>query len=404
MLSFPKMEKITRDATLVHLFLMFGYKAFSLYFPLFLIDRGLSLPQVGYSYLLIYLPLSLFAPIAGHLNHKINPAVLASIGILGYAVYSLGMILIVPQSSWGEFLFYLWQVLLGISSSLFFVSIRSILMGYRLENPDRSFGWFYSAPFYADAAAPIVGAFFIWQLGFSGVFLFSLLIYLATFVFCLASLRGPAKPLTDEGFSLTDSKNNYQKIFGTLQGRQILPVLSVSLAVLLLAGFYRAFFVLFLKDQLVWSQETVLIFMSLLSVLFLPLSFYLIGRLEKINSQQNVFRGGLTTGFFSIILGLFAPFLNFIGILILDLAKSASSLVCNSGRSGLLSKSLRAEPEEAGAIDTVFSPLGVALGALIAGLLIECLGYQSLFIGGGIFVIAVVGAAKIGFAKSAKIS
>ncbi|MDP2363757.1 MAG: MFS transporter, partial [Ignavibacteria bacterium] len=161
----PKIEKITKDATIVHFFLMFGYKTFSLYFPVFLIARGLSLPEVGYSYLLIYLPLSLFAPIAGHLNHKINPATLAAIGILGYAIYALGMILI--QS---PVLFYFWQVLLGISAALFFVSIRAILMGYPLENSDRSFGWFYSAPFYADAIAPAIGAFFIWKFGFVGVF------------------------------------------------------------------------------------------------------------------------------------------------------------------------------------------------------------------------------------------
>jgi predicted MFS family arabinose efflux permease len=47
-------------------------------------------------------------------------------------------------------------------------------------------------------------------------------------------------------------------------------------------------------------------------------------------------------------------------------------------------------PEEAGAVDTIFAPLGVALGALIAGLIIGSLGYQLLFLLGGIFLIAVV--------------
>ncbi len=400
MFSFPRIEKITRDATLVHLFLMFGYKTFSLYFPLFLVNKGLSLPEVGYSYLLIYLPLSLFAPIAGHLNHKINPAILAGWGVLGYAAYSLGMILIVPQSSWGVFLFYLWQILLGVSASLFFVSIRSILIGYPLENPDRSFGWFYSAPFYADAIAPIVGAFFIWRFGFNGVFIFSLILHLATFVFCLASLKNPAKTLVDEGFGIIDSKNNYQKIFQDLKRKAILPVVLISSAVLLLAGFYRAFFILFLKDQLVWSQETILVFTSVISVLFLPLSFFVIKRLEKANSEKNVFHGGLAVGFFSIIFGWLAPVLNFISVLFINLAKSASSLICNSGRSGLLSRNLKTEPEEAGAIDTVFSPLGVAFGAFISGLLIGFLGYQLLFILGGIFVIFVSILAKSAFAKS----
>jgi len=152
----PKIEKVTRDATISHFLLMFGYKLFSLYFPLFLVARGFSLPEVGYTYLLIYLPIALFAPFVGFLNHKINPAILASVGILGYGVYALGMILIRNPA-----LFYFWQVLLGISAALFFVSARAILISSPLENYDRAFGWFYSAPFYADALAPVLGALFI---------------------------------------------------------------------------------------------------------------------------------------------------------------------------------------------------------------------------------------------------
>jgi len=384
MFSLPKIEKITRDATLVHFFLMFGYKTFSLYFPLFLVARSLSLPEVGYSYLLIYLPLSLFAPIAGHLNHKINPAILAGLGILGYAVYALGMLLIQ-----GAILFYFWQVLLGISAALFFVSIRAILMGYPLENSDRSFGWFYSAPFYADAIAPAVGAFFIWRFDFAGVFVFSLILHLFTAIFCFIKLKKPAKPLIDNGFNLEDSQDNYKKIFKALKTKTVLPFLSVSFSVLLLAGFYRAFFVLFLKDQLVWSQELILIFISVFSVLFLPISFLLIKYLEKTNSEKNVFHGGLSAGLFSIIFGFALPILNFLSVLLINLARSAGSLICNSGRSGLVSRCLKTEPEEASALDTIFAPLGVAFGALISGLLISFLGYQSLFILGGIFVIFV---------------
>lgn len=57
---FPKIEKNTRDATISHFLLMFGYKLFSLYFPLFLVARNFSLPQIGYTYLLIYLPITIF--------------------------------------------------------------------------------------------------------------------------------------------------------------------------------------------------------------------------------------------------------------------------------------------------------------------------------------------------------
>ena len=72
---FPKIEKITRDATISHFFLMFGYKLFSIYFPLFLVAKNFSISQVGYTHFLIYLPIALFAPIIGFLNHKINPAI-----------------------------------------------------------------------------------------------------------------------------------------------------------------------------------------------------------------------------------------------------------------------------------------------------------------------------------------
>jgi len=385
----PKIEKVTRDATLTHFFLMFGYKLFSLYFPLFLVARGMSLPEVGYTYLLIYLSIVLFAPVAGFFNHKINPAILASLGILGYALYALGMIFIPSQIWWGSALFYFWQVLLGISAALFFVSARAVLIGSNLENYHRSFGWFYSSPFYADALAPAVGAFFIWQFGFLGVFLFSLILHLFNSIFCFTKLRKVARPLVAEDFKLENSRDNYQKIFQFLKRKTILPLLLISFSVLLLTGFYRAFFVLFLKDQLVWSQELIFIFVSVFSILFSPFSLLLIKHLEKISNEKNIFQGGLVTGFFSIIFGLALPVLNFFSVLIINLGKSAGALICNAGRSGLVFQNLKTEAEEAGAIDTIFSPLGVALGALISGLIIGFLGYQLLFILGGAFVVLI---------------
>ena len=136
MFFLPKIEKITRDATVIHFFLMFGYKLFSLYFPLFLVAKNFPIFQIGYTHFLIYLPIALFAPLVGFLNHRINPAILSSVGILGYGIYSLGMIL-----SHDLFIFYLFQVVLGISAALFFVSSRAILMGSKLENPERNFNF-----------------------------------------------------------------------------------------------------------------------------------------------------------------------------------------------------------------------------------------------------------------------
>ena len=69
--------------------------------------------------------------------------------------------------------------------------------------------------------------------------------------------------------------------------------------------------------------------------------------------------------------------------------------MCGSGRSGLLAQKLKKYPEEAGAIDTIFSPLGVALGSLISGLIIGFLGFGNLFILGGVFVIGILIIGKI---------
>ncbi len=380
----PKIEKVTRDVTITHFFLIFGYHIFSLYFPLFLVARGFSLPEVGYTYLLIYLPIALFAPVVGFFNHKINPAILATAGILGYGVYALGMILIQNLA-----LFYFWQVLLGISAALFFASARAILISAPLENYDRAFGWFYSAPFYSAAIAPVVGALFIWKFNFTGVFIFSIFLQFFTAIFCFTQLRKQKiKPL-DKFFNFQKFQKNYQKVFQKIKGRDILSPILISFSVLLLIGFYRAFFILSLKDVLSWSQNLILIFISVFSLLFLPTSLLIIKHLEKFISEKNIFRGGLIVGTLSILFGALIPILNFFYLLLINSVRSAGALLTNAGRSGLISQKLRENPEEAGAIDTIFSPLGAALGALISGVIIGFLGYQLLFILGGIFVVMV---------------
>jgi len=380
----PKIEKVTRDATITHFLLMFGYKLFSLYFPLFLIARGFSLPEVGYNYLLIYLPIALFAPLVGFFNHKINPAILATVGILGYGIYALGMILIRAPA-----LFYFWQVILGISAALFFVSARAILISSPLENYDRAFGWFYSAPFYADATAPAVGALFIWKFNFIGVFIFSLILQIFTAIFCFIQLKKQGiKPL-NKFFNFQRFKENYQKIFQKIKRRDVLSPISISFSVLLVSGFYQAFLVLFLKDLLHWSQNLILVFVSVFSFLFLPVSLLLINRLTRFKSEKNIFQGGIITGIFSILFGAMVPMINFFNILLINFGRVAGDLICNSGRSGLISQKLKENPEEAGAMDTIFSPLGIALGTLISGSIIGFLGFQLLFIFGGIFIIVV---------------
>jgi len=385
----PKIEKVARDATISHFSLMFGYKLFSLYFPLFLVARGMSLPEVGYTYLLIYLPIALISPLVGFLNHKINPATLASIGILGYSAYALGMILIRTPA-----LFYLWQVLLGISAAMFFVSVRAILISSRLENYDRAFGWFYTAPFYVDAIAPVVGAAFIWKFNFTGVFIFSLIIQFFTAIFCLSRLKKsyqktPHQKLRSGLGLVSNQVRLWCGIFHKIKEKNILFPILISFSILLIGGFYQAFFVLFLKDLLHWSQNLILIYNSISSLLFLPVSFFVIGLVARQKSERNIFQGSFIYGIFSALVGFLLSILNFWTILLIMIGQGFGGLMVGAGRSGLLSQKLKENPEEAGALDTVFSPLGVALGALISGTIIGFLGYQPLFILGGIFIITV---------------
>jgi MFS family permease len=377
---FPKIEKITRDTTLTHFFLMFGYKLFSLYFPLFLVAKNFSILQVGYTNFLIYLPIALFAPLIGFLNHKINPAILTSIGILGYGVYSLGMILF-PNL----FTFYIFQIILGISASLFFVSSRAILMGSKLENPDRAFAWFYSAPGYTDAFAPAIGALIIWKFGFVGVFVLSLIIEIFTAIFCFSQLRKKTAHLTDS-VQIKESGHNYLKVLRVIKGKNASSIIFTSFLVLMLGGFNNTFFVLFLKN-LGWSQNQILLFNSILSLVFLPISFWVIKQISKLSSEKNVALGSQVTGFFSILLGGLASILNFYYVFFIMLGKYIGGLMSGSGRSGFLTTKLKEYPEESAAVDTIFSPLATAAGALIGGLAISFLGYPLIFVFGGIFLI-----------------
>ncbi len=386
---FPKIEKITFNASVSHFFLMFGYKLFSLYFPLFLIAKGMSLPQVAYAFVLIYLPIAVFSPITGYLNHKINLWILIILGILGYAIYCLGMIFIESFA-----LFYFFQILLGISAAMFFVSMRKVLMAHKLENHNRAFAWFYSSPYYASAIAPIIGAILIYKFDFIAVFVVSLFIHFLNIIFCLVQLKNHTienivSSKKEKAICFAKVRENYQNVFKKLKQKIILIPILVCFSVLILSGFYRAFFVLFLRD-LGWSQDLILFFISLISFLFLPISFFTIKQIGKKDSESNIFQGSIITGILSIVLGGLGVFANFYSIFFVKFTQAISGLMFGSGRSGMLAKKLKQYPEEASAIDTIFSPLGVAIGSLLAGLIISFLGFNNLFIFGGVFVIIVV--------------
>ncbi|PIV43324.1 MAG: hypothetical protein COS26_00720, partial [Candidatus Nealsonbacteria bacterium CG02_land_8_20_14_3_00_40_11] len=104
----------------------------------------------------------------------------------------------------------------------------------------------------------------------------------------------------------------------------------------------------------------------------------------RFKSEINISWGSKIAGIFSILLGGLYSILNFYSVFIIMLGNSIGGLIADSGRSGLLSQKLKNYPEESAAVDTVFSPLATALGAVTGGFLISLLGYPLLFIFGGI--------------------
>jgi hypothetical protein len=158
-----------------------------------------------------------------------------------------------------------------------------------------------------------------------------------------------------------------------------------SFLVLILAGFNNTFFVLFLKN-LGWSQNQILIFNSLLSFIFLPISIWVIKQVAKFKSETNISRGSQITGIFSILLGGLVTILNFYYIFFIMIGKYIGGLMAGAGRSGLLSTKLKEYPEESAAVDTIFAPFATAVGAIIGGLIIGTLGYPLIFILGGVLI------------------
>ncbi|MCK9393261.1 MAG: MFS transporter [Candidatus Paceibacterota bacterium] len=375
-----KILGITENITLIHFLVMFGYKLFSLYFPLFLIQKNFSIIEIGYTNFLIYLSIAVSAPLVGYLNHKIKPYILISLGVLGYGVYSFLMI-----TSISFFWFYLSQILLGISAALFFVSSRNILMGTNQKKADGAFAWFYSAPSYADAIAPVLGALIIWKFGFFGVFGVALIIQLIASFYAYFSLKG--KPLgIMEDVSLKTSALKYKEIRNSMKLKGAGIFIFISFLVLIIAGFNNTFFILFLKS-LNWTQDQILIFNSLVSLAFLPISFVIAKRINKSSSEQNICLGSSAVGLFSILLGGLANILNFYSVFIISLSQSVGGLITSSGRSGLMSAKLKKYKEESAAIDTIFSPLSTAFGALLGGFLIASFDYSFIFMTGGLIIL-----------------
>ncbi|MBU4141668.1 MFS transporter [Patescibacteria group bacterium] len=386
----PRIEKATFDVSVVHFLLMFGYKIFSLYYPLFLISIGLSVIKVGWVYLLIYGTIAIAAIGANFWIHKINPAKAAAAGIFGYGVYALLML-----CNTGIAVFYAAQILLGISAALWLVSLKSIIIGSRPENYNQSFGWFYSSPEYASALAPAIGGLVIYKFGFAGVFALSVLIQFINGFYAYFKLRNiniagvetPGFSPKHQAFNLKKLKENYQMIFRSLKKDKITSfALAVIFIALILGGIYRPYFVLFLKD-LNYTQNEIIGFFSLLSLIFIPLSWIAIKFIGRISSYKNISFGVLADGIIFIIIGLWSNFINLTGVFALLLVDSIAGLMVGSGKSGMMAKKFAEFKEEASTIDTIIVTLGPAIGGIIGGIAISKIGFGATFFWGGLTVL-----------------
>ena len=376
-------NNVTRDVTVVHFLLMFGYKLFSAYFPLFLLAQGMSLSQVGWSYLLIYLPIALCAPLVGFFSRKTNPARVMMLGISGYAAYALAMIF----ASDGAIL-YLWQLALGVSASMFFTASRILLMAFPQQNIERGMSWFYSAPFWADAIAPAIGGFLIWAVGFKAVFGVSVIIVFAALIVAAICLRPLSGKFQGRVLSFGQWRQKWLGILQKMSQPRIAPVLLASLAVLWLGGIFGTFFIIYLKNFLGWTRDSVILYTAYSSALFSIVYVLLIRPWQKDKREKSVLTGAASAGFFSMLFAL--PFINFVGVFVLDFCRGVAAFISNTGRSAFVAGHLKNDPEEAAAFDTIFSPLGIALGSLSAGLLIGPLGYQWLFFFGGVITLLAI--------------
>jgi MFS family permease len=166
----------------------------------------------------------------------------------------------------------------------------------------------------------------------------------------------------------------------------IFPVLIFSLIMLTLGGFYQSFFLIFLKS-IGWGRTEILAYSSLFSIIFMPISIYGIKILSRFNVVKTIFVGGIIFAVSSIVIGLAAAVAGFTGVLILMEIGELGSFLSNSSRSGYMSKAFSSFPHGSAVLDTIFSPLGTALGAMLGGLLVSHIGYSGIFVFGGILIL-----------------
>jgi len=378
------MERVTFDVSMVHFLLMFGYKLFSLYYPLFLVSIGLSLVDIGGVYLITYSSIAFFSLVINHYIHKFDPVLIAVGGISGYGIFSCMML--VGQNI---FIFYAAQIVLGFSAAAWMISLKLMLMESGPEKCGSGFCWFYSMPHYAAAIAPAIGGLIIWKFGFVGVFSASVLVHLVNALYAYFRLSADSGLLKKGSLPRKGQNMDRSRLAGALKilsHEKYISILATSLfSALMLVGMYRAFLVIFL-ESVSHEKETIIQIISIASIIYLPVSFFTVKIINKLKTYEVVHKGIMIEGAVSIFLAVFSSILNFFGILAVLIADSFGVLLADVGTSSLLSRKLKDHHEEASTIDTIISTFFPAIGSLAGGIMISMVGYQNTFMYMGLVV------------------
>ena len=378
-LRYLNAELPTVYATLAHFMVLFGYKMFSLYYPLFLEERGFEIADIGIMYLLIYATIGAASPLINEFLKGKNPYYFIPVSIGGYALYSLGMIF-----SRTVVEFYFWQIFLGVSSALFYVSARTVIMRAEVETYDREFFYFYSAPFYSMVLAPFIGGIILWKLGFAHVFAASVAIYMLGILLCVLELK--QSHLNIRKRRTSSIKSGVRIVFSTKN----IVMLAASLAALFSVGMYRSFFILFLENEFSFDRLAIVTWVVVTS---LTVSFlcWKTAKSIKRKSEENLLRGNLLSGVMAVLLSITGAVPILFAVYICE---NLGRVVSESGKSAFLTKMFNHSKEEGAMFDTVLTSLGVAAGALIGGVLGNWLGLRAMFFINGVFLLMSVAALR----------
>lgn len=358
---YRKEEKIIITVSIIYFLLLAGYKLFSLYYPLFLSSKGFSLSSIGLNYFVLYFSLGLFSLLFFFMR-KVQPKRMIIFSLLGYMLYSIGMLFV---SSLIQFL--LFQLLLGFFAGMFYVFARTTILE-ETHAKASEYGYFYIAPLASAFIAPIIGGILIFFFGFSAPFLASITVYLIAILVSYANL----KPL-----KIFERKRNFHI--------SNLYVVLFFFIMMLIVGIYRAFFVLFLKSLGMIDNLIILFVLITNAILFIPLSF-LRRKFDMYSEREYVVAASLIYAFVTLIITFFSDILL---IFALFLIQFSINVLLSSQKSHWLSK-FSIYKKEIAIIDTCIESFGVAFGALISGLLLNYVSFNIVFPIFGLILITTI--------------